>query len=247
MIYDNTADTSPPEDHIKSYALSKDQEPIPASPNFGIDSPLGLLASNILAPLYLYATLKGKHQVWAEILDALPDDLFKQPTLDVGCGRGMVLLKVAQRKKKITESSTAPGVSVEQAYGIDIFNTGDQSGNSPLATYKNAAAMGVVDQTVLHTASFTERLPFADNTFSLVTSSLAIHNVDGVGRANAMKEIMRVCLPGATVVIIDLQGYVKAHEKLAREHGWEAVEVQQVGMRMQFGLLPCQVLRATKP
>jgi hypothetical protein len=62
----------------------------------------------------------------------------------------MVLLKTAQIKKQLT-SSESP---VHPAYGIDLFAKGDQSGHSPLATYRNAAALGACEQTVLHTESF---------------------------------------------------------------------------------------------
>ncbi|POR36767.1 Uncharacterized protein TPAR_03020 [Tolypocladium paradoxum] len=163
-VYDDAHRHSPPEDHIQTLARSNPQPAIPSQPDFGLDSLCGLLASSVAAPLYLYASLRGKLRVWRDILDGLPDSAFAGPALDIGCGRGVVLL-VAQRKQLLAASST-----------IDIFSTADQTGNSPLATYKNAAALSVVPHAVLHTASFTARLPFADAAFVLVTSSLALHN-----------------------------------------------------------------------
>src|SRR5947199_10807150 len=127
----------------------------------------------------------------------------------------MVLLEVAKRKKRIAASASMSGSAitrVEPAYGIDIFRKEDQSGNSLIATYKNAAAMDVLDFTVLHVADFTERFPFADGVFALVTTSLALHNVREEGRRTALKEIARVCAPGGRVVVVDLSGSFKDYK-----------------------------------
>ena len=126
-----------------------------------VDSPVGMLSSMFLAPLYLYATLKGKYDAWDSILDSIPSCHFRGPTLDAGCGRGLVLIKTALRSG-----------GGKMNYGIDIFDPRDQSGNSPLATVTNILARDVMDKTVLNTASFLN-LPFRDGVFSLVTSSLA--------------------------------------------------------------------------
>jgi hypothetical protein len=48
--------------------------------------------------------------------------------LDVGCGRGLMLLGAAQKLPR------------GRAFGIDLWQTVDQSGNSPEATQRNAAA-----------------------------------------------------------------------------------------------------------
>ncbi|KAK1763069.1 hypothetical protein QBC33DRAFT_480563 [Phialemonium atrogriseum] len=237
-----------PEDHIRNIRQSTNKPETPAKPTFGLDSPKGLLASNVTAPIYLHASLRGKHVVWDKLLSEVPDSLFYQPALDVGCGRGMVLLKIAQRKKDLAAAGSGSSnyPEVHPAYGIDIFNSEDQTGNSPVATYKNAAAVEVLDYAVLHTASFTERLPFADGVFSLVTSSLAIHNVSRDGQAAAVKEIARVCAPGGRVIIVDLFR-VKDHSALLRDMGWKNVRVKGAGIRMLFGILPCQILTAVKP
>jgi ubiquinone/menaquinone biosynthesis C-methylase UbiE len=236
------------EDHIQSIGQSANKPETPTKPSFGLDSPMGLLASNITAPIYLHASLRGKHVVWDELLAEVPDDLFYKPALDVGCGRGMVLLKIAQRKKALAstgESGSSAG-EVHPAYGIDIFNSEDQTGNSPIATYKNVAAAGVLDHTVLHTASFTEKFPFADGSFSLIASSLAIHNVQREGQAAAVREIARVCAPGGRVIIVDLFG-VKDHGALLKRLGWTDVHIKGAGIRMVYGVLPCQILTAVKP
>ncbi|KAJ7862319.1 methyltransferase [Mycena leptocephala] len=166
--------SSPPLDHIAAINASASKPPIPSQPSYGIDSPLGLVSSFPFSPLYLYATLKGKHDLWSSLLSSLPATALAHPTLDAGCGRGMVLLQIAARKKSLGYTDT-------QSYGIDIFNTSHQSGNAPEATWQNAAAAGLADHVVLHTASFTETLPFKEGVFGVVTSSLAVHKTDKEG------------------------------------------------------------------
>ena len=230
----------PPQDWIKHIGSLPNPPSTPARPSYGLDSPMGLLASNIAAPLYLYASLKGKHDLWDNLLKTVADSNFEGPALDMGCGRGMVLLKVAQMKKAIQQSCSP-------VYGIDIFNTSDQSGNSPEATYANAASLEVLDNVVLHTASFTEELPFAVGVFSLVTSSLALHNVDIEGRKRAIVELARVCRPGGKVLIVDLMGYPKGYMETLTSLGWKDITCEFAGVGSMFGMWPCQVLRATKP
>ncbi len=91
-----------PVNHIEVFQQQSDPIAIPSSPSYGIDAPLGLVASNISSPLYLYATLSGKFQVW----EALLHDMTKvvdmcEPCLDCGCGRGMVLLMLGRLKKEL--------------------------------------------------------------------------------------------------------------------------------------------------
>ncbi|KAL3957445.1 hypothetical protein ACCO45_008023 [Purpureocillium lilacinum] len=190
-------------------ALVDDNAPIPQQPSYGLDSLVGLVSSLVLSPLYLYATLRGKSRVWDDLLDALPDDVFRAgPALD------------HRRPNR----------------------------QRPLATYLNAASLSCVPHTVLHTASFAERFPFADGAFSLVTSNLALHNASREGRLVAVREIARVCRPGGTVLIVDLFGFFKDHRAVLEEElKWTDVDVSMVGVKMLYGALPCQVLRATKP
>ncbi|CAG9946857.1 unnamed protein product [Clonostachys rosea f. rosea IK726] len=244
-IYLQDNRTSPPKNLIQEFAASDPPPNLPSEPSFGLDSILGLCLSSFATPLYLYASLKGKFQVWDDLLASMPDEVFHGPALDVGCGRGLVLLKVAERKQKLARG--ASGGSICPAYGIDIFSKADQTGNSPLATYQNAAAMGLSANTVLHRASFTEQLPFADGVFSLVTSNLAIHNVNREGQTVAIKEMARVCKPGGRVVIIDLFGHFNYHKAVLLELEWREVKIELVGFRMLYGVLPCQILTTTKP
>jgi len=165
-----------------------------------------LLASAfILAILgaYLHATLRGKFIVWAEILDEskLRGD---ERILDMGCGRGAVLLMAAQH------------LTAGRAVGVDLWRGVDQSGNSAEATRNNAVAEGVADRVELHDGDM-RALPFEDDSFDRVLSSLAIHNIHGrAGRAKAVSEAVRVLRPGGRLLIADVRSTREYQEELAR-------------------------------
>lgn len=136
-----------------------------------VDSPIGMLLSFPFTPLYAYATMKGKFKVWDEILQTLSPEIYDGPTLDAGCGRGMVLIKIGKKKKQRLLQHLYRK-QVESAFGIDIFPTLDQSGNHPTSTAANVYAEGLMKNVILNTANFLY-LPFNNDKFSLVTSSLA--------------------------------------------------------------------------
>jgi arsenite methyltransferase len=144
------------------------------------------------AASYVYATRTGKFFAWDLVLDGLalrPSDA----VLDLGCGRGAVLLLAAQR------------LSTGRATGVDLWQQQDQSGNSLSAAQRNAQAEGIGERVVLETADMRE-LPFSDATFDVVVSSLAIHNIPTAeGRARAVREAIRVLRPGGKIALADFR------------------------------------------
>src|SRR2546423_3467832 len=89
------------------------------------------------AGFYFHATVRGKFVAWARLLDGL-ELRGDERVLDLGCGRGAVLLMAAQR------------LTSGRAVGVDVWRRADQSGNSADATRANAAAEGVADRVELH-------------------------------------------------------------------------------------------------
>jgi SAM-dependent methyltransferase len=141
------------------------------------------------AGVYLHTTLRGKLRIWERELDRAGLRGNEQ-LLDLGCGRGAVLIAAARR------------LPTGRAVGADRW-TRDQSGNSPEVTLANAAAAGVADRVEVHTADMTA-LPFPDGSFDVVTSALAIHNIPTPGgRYRAVDEAMRVLRPGGQLLIAD--------------------------------------------
>ncbi|GGM53584.1 type 11 methyltransferase [Longimycelium tulufanense] len=168
--------------------------------------------------LYLHTTRRGKFQVWSRVLDDL-DLRGDEQILDLGCGRGAVLLMAAQR------------LTTGRAVGVDLWRKVDQSGNSVEVTERNAVAEGVADRVELYTGDMRE-LPFSDAEFDVVVSSLAIHNIPpDAGRLKAIDEAMRVLRPGGRLAIADIAGIRHYRRRLA-EFGATDVRVRSLGWRM---------------
>ena len=175
----------------------------------------------LCAGTYFFATRIGKFVVWDELLAAL-NLRGDERILDVGCGRGAVLLLAAQRLRS--------GVATD----IDLWQAQDQSGNALQATLNNVIAVGVSSCVELHTGDM-RQLPFADHSFDVIVSSLAIHNVpDAAGRARAVQEIARVLKPGGRVLLADFK-YVGDYAKTLREAGLVEVQTRSLGPRFWYG------------
>ena len=178
---------------------------------------------------YLYSTLRGKFVVWAELLDRLRlrgDERI----LDLGCGRGAVLLMAAQR------------LATGRAVGVDLWRSFDQSGNSAEATQRNAVAEGVADRVELHTGDMTA-LPFEDNSFDVVLSSFAIHNISGrAGREKAINEAVRVLRPGSRLQTVDVRATRPYPAQLAKLGMYD---IARRGLKWWYW--PARLVTATKP
>jgi SAM-dependent methyltransferase len=176
----------------------------------------------------------GKFEVWARLLTglALRGD---ERVLDLGCGRGAVLLAAA---KLLPRGS---------AVGVDIWRP-DQTGNCSEATLANAEAEGVADRIELHTRDMTD-LQFPDASFDVVVSSLAIHNLPGnKAWLAAIDEAVRVLRPGGRLVIADI-GFTRLYANRLRQRGMENVNRRDLGWRAWWGLplIRTHAVTATKP
>jgi arsenite methyltransferase len=115
-----------------------------------------------------------------------------EKVLDVGCGRGLMLIGAAKRLKS------------GKATGIDIWSAADQSGNSADATKQNAKIEGVSDKVRIENGD-ARKLVYPDNHYDVVISSLAIHNIpDEAERDQAIREMWRVLKSGGRLLIYDL-------------------------------------------
>ena len=113
--------------------------------------------------------------------------------LDIGCGRGLFLIGAAKR------------LTSGRAVGIDLWQAEDLSGNAPAAAIDNAMLEGVADRVEVQTAD-ARRLPFANDSYNVIVSSMALHNIYNAGeRQSAVREIARVLAPVGQVLIVDVR------------------------------------------
>lgn len=144
------------------------------------------------AILMTLSSLHGKRRVVHGMIGALQLRGDEQ-VLDVGCGRGLLLLEAARRLPRGC------------ATGIDLWSTRDQSGNAAAATRRNAELAGVADRVRIDTGDM-RHLPYADASFDVVVSSLAIHNLPTeTEREQSVREIARVLKPGGQVALLDFR------------------------------------------
>lgn len=185
----------------------------------GIAFLFGGLYTLASAASYLYTTRRGKFAVWAEELQRLEGG---ERLLDLGCGRGAVLLMAAER------------LDQGRATGVDLWRTQDQSGNGESTTRANAEAEGVSERVELVTGDMRD-LPFGDDAFDVIVSSLAVHNIpDAEGRARALREAHRVLRPGGLMLIADFQ-HTPAYEDTLRGLGVVDVRRRDAGWRFWYG------------
>jgi len=183
----------------------------------------------VTAMVMVWGSKVGKLSLRERVLDELTlrgDELI----LDVGCGRGPFLIGAA---KRLTNG---------KAIGLDLWHTQDQSGNDPETTLQNARAEGVAARVEIKTGD-ARQLPFDANTFDVIVSSWALHNIyDPKERAKAVLEMARVLKPGGRVAILDIR-HTAEYARVLKETGLEGVN--RSGPNFIF-FIPSHMLRAQK-
>jgi SAM-dependent methyltransferase len=185
---------------------------------------------SVCATVMVWGSRVGKLRLRDRILDglALRGD---EQVLDVGCGRGLMLLGAA---KKLTSGT---------ASGIDLWQKQDQTGNTVATTRANAQIEGVEARIDLTTGDMRD-LPFPAKRFDVVVSSWAIHNVyDKADRRKAILEIARVLRPGGRVRIIDIR-HTDEYVSALRDAG--LVDVTRSRPSFLF-IIPSRIVSARKP
>lgn len=162
----------------------------------------------------LYAGVRGRFQVWNWLLDEF-EFVGDERVLDLGCGRGELLMLAAHRLP------TGQAVGVDRGRG---FGRG-------AATRARAVRQGVADRVGLCSADL-RSLPFADRSFDLVVSSVALHQLRGrTARDTALAEAVRVLRPGGRLVIADVRATRQYRDRLSSV-GMVAVTRRGLGWRM---------------
>jgi ubiquinone/menaquinone biosynthesis C-methylase UbiE len=182
------------------------------------------------AALLTHSSLRGKPILRDRVLDALAwrGD---EDVVDLGTGRGLMLLGAAQR---------APAGS---ATGIDLWRSVDQAGSRPDRLLANAAALGVADRVRVVTGDMSApQLP--DACADLVLACLSIHNLHNrAKRRSAIEHAARMLRPGGRLAIID---FAKTAEYVADARAAGLAEVSRSGPTALMWP-PVRVVTARKP
>jgi arsenite methyltransferase len=145
--------------------------------------------------------------------DRLLDNLHlrgDETVLDVGCGRGLLLIGAAKRLPN------------GRAMGLDLWSQQDLADNRSAATTDNARLEGVEQRVEVHNGDMRE-MPFGDATFDAIVASNSIHNIyDREGRRKAIGQIVRVLKSGGQVALLDIRHTAEYAEDL------RAAEMQNV-------------------
>lgn len=183
---------------------------------------LGLAATYLLGMgcFMLYGSKVGKLGRRDRLLDLVPWTGTER-VLDVGCGRGLMLIGAAKR------------LTTGKAVGIDLWRAEDQSNNTANAAIDNARSEGVGERVEVLTADM-RTLDFGDETFDVIVSHWAVHNLDKEhDRKTALKEMVRVLKPGGYILLADIE----RHEEYAtalKEFGLKDVTVIDNGLPTKF-------------
>jgi ubiquinone/menaquinone biosynthesis C-methylase UbiE len=122
--------------------------------------------------------------------------------LEIGCGTGNVTTRVTR---------AAPGADV---VGSDP---------DPLALARARRKVKGVSG-IRFERAYAQELPFADETFDRVLSSMMLHHLDDDVKAAAAQEMYRVLCPGGAAHIVDIRG--DAIPRFLTAAGFDCTEVE---------------------
>lgn len=186
------------------YVINHDQYPAVSARILAVLGFIGLVFWAVGA-FMIWSSRVAKLGLRDRLLDSLE---FKgdEKVLDVGCGRGLMLIGAAKRLKS------------GKTTGIDVWSQQDLSGNSADAAKQNAKIEGVNDRVRIETGD-ARKLVYPDSHYDVVMSTLAIHNIpEKAGRDAAIREMWRVLKPGGRLLIYDIL-HTGAYAKILREQG----------------------------
>jgi SAM-dependent methyltransferase len=158
-----------------------------------------------------------------------------EEVLDVGCGRGLLLVGAAKRIAALNGKG--------HATGLDVWSNVDMGGNSAEATQHNLALENVTDRCTLLSESAAE-MPFPDASFDVIVSNLCLHNIyDRPTRITALQQIVRVLKPGGVALISDY----KHTGEYAKEFRKAGLEIEKRHGSFLTTFPPLTVVIASKP
>jgi arsenite methyltransferase len=188
-----------------------------AAPRFGWLAPfapsmlIGGVATGAMALWMLASSLFLKQRTLAKLLAA---HVWRgdETVLDVGCGRGLLTITVANK------------LPHGRVVAIDLWRAEDLSNNSPETITANIRAAHLADRITVETGD-ARALPFPAASFDVVGSMTVIHNIpDRQGREAAISEMWRVLKPGGDLLIYDIR-HTRSYARQLRSLGAEQISL----------------------
>lgn len=172
--------------------------------------------------IFLRTSLKGKVAIWDNLLQNESINSSGQ-YLDVGCGNGLVMFKVAEHLKS------------GNVTGIDIWNSRDQSHNSQQSVTSSIKEHSLENKVKVLTADM-RKLPFGDHQFDGVMASFAIQNVKPASnREQTLAEISRVLKPNGQLIIVDTERKEQEYTAYLEKYGFKDIKVKKAGFNGWWG------------
>ncbi|MCU0637626.1 MAG: class I SAM-dependent methyltransferase [Methanothrix sp.] len=137
---------------------------------------------------------------YQDVADAVSDSVTIGNVLDVGTGRGLLVLKIAEKNSRL------------KAYGVDV------SQKAVMAARANARKSGLANVPNFDVGDVCS-LPYEDEFFALVVSTFSLHHWKD--KAAGLNEIFRVLRPGGETWIYDhwKDPTPEARQELRRDFG----------------------------
>jgi SAM-dependent methyltransferase len=189
-------------------------------PLWGLSLVFGLCLL-IMAVGMLSYSLRGKFRIRDRLLRSMVWS-GNERVLDVGCGRGLLLIGAAER---LTDG---------MAIGVDRWVRGAVSGNGREAALRNAKLAGVANRVEVCDGD-ARKLPLSDATIDVVLSNFVVHELDTPAeRALMLSEITRVLKPGGRVALVDFI-FTGEAERALRAQGMQDVQRTPAAGWIAFG------------
>lgn len=172
--------------------------------------------------MMVYSSKVGKIRLTQTVIKTL--NLKGDETiLDVGCGRGLYAIEIAKTLKS------------KRAVGIDKELIEDRKEKALNNAKRAGVQLELIERDMRH-------MPFNENAFEVVVSSMAVHQVSGKEeRAKAIREMARVT--SHYLILVDFCKMQK-YQDVLQELGWKEITVTRPYLRT---FPPLRVLYAKKP